>query len=122
MTRPRLQNYLRTYRRRFGLSQAEIGVLLGGVSGTKISRYENFTRLPAVKAIWAFETVFNRRSHELFAGSYEPICLQVRERAKHMLAHLTAQMPERQAPRLARKVEFLRAIAELNCDAPTARE
>ena len=37
----KLENYLRTYRRRAGLSQDEMAFLLGTKSGTKVSRYEH---------------------------------------------------------------------------------
>ena len=41
-----LHNYLRTYRKRAGLSQAEVAFLLGCHSGAKVSRYEHAARRP----------------------------------------------------------------------------
>ena len=35
-------------------------MLLGAVSGTKVSRYENFTRMPGAITVFAFEIVFNQ--------------------------------------------------------------
>jgi transcriptional regulator with XRE-family HTH domain len=68
----RLQNYLRTHRSRRGLSQAEVAILLGAVSGTKASRYENSSRMPNALTIFALEIiVFNQPASELFAGTYD---------------------------------------------------
>jgi hypothetical protein len=46
MPQRKLPNYLRTYRRRACLSQDEVAYVLGCRSGSKISRYENCSRLP----------------------------------------------------------------------------
>src|SRR5258708_36308668 len=86
----RLQNYLRTHRRRHGLSQADVAMLLGAVSGTKVSRYENFTRMPGALTILAFEIIFNQPASELFAGSYDAVRLAVQDRARPMLKPVSA--------------------------------
>jgi transcriptional regulator with XRE-family HTH domain len=102
---------LRTHRRRHGLSQAEVAMLLGAVSGTKVSRYENFTRMPGVLTIFALEIVFDQPASELFAGSYEATRLAVQERARQMAKDLKAQ-PDMQARNTLRKLDFLRSIVE----------
>jgi transcriptional regulator with XRE-family HTH domain len=107
----RLPNYLRTHRRRHGLSQAEIAMLLGAVSGTKTSRYENFTRMPGALTVFAFEIVFNQPASELFAGHYEAIRLAVQERAGRLVEQLSAQ-PDGQSRKTLRKLEFLRTVVE----------
>ena len=107
----RLQNYLRTHRRRCGLSQAQVAILLGAVSGTKVSRYENFTRMPSALTVFAFEIVFNQPASELFAGSYDAVRLAVQSRARRMAEQLTTS-PDTQAKRTLPKLELLRAIVE----------
>jgi transcriptional regulator with XRE-family HTH domain len=102
---------LRTHRRRFGLSQAEVAMLLGAVSGTKVSRYENFTRMPSALTIFASEIVFNQPASELFAGIYDEIRLAVQKRARQMVKQLNAR-PDKQAKKTLRKLELLRAIVE----------
>ncbi len=109
MTQQRLQHYLRTYRRRAGLSQDEVAGLLGASSGTKVSRYESFKRQPSVHAIFAFEIIFNQPIRELFAGSYNAVHRDVRARATQMLAKFPA---EKRDPRTARKLQLLQAIAD----------
>ena len=86
-------------------------MLLGAVSGTKVSRYENFTRMPASLTIFAFEIVFNQPASELFAGSYDAIRLEVQKRARRMMKALSAR-PDTQDKKTLRKLELLRAIVE----------
>ena len=112
----RLPNYLRTHRRRLGLSQREVGKLLGDASGTKVSRYENFTRMPNVFTVFACEIVFNQPASELFAGRYEAIRRIVRKRAKQLLKKVNH--PDRPATTTLSKFEILRAIVEAQ---PTTR-
>jgi len=112
VARSRLQNYLRTYRRRYGFSQAEIAMLLGAISGTKVSRYENFVRMPAVETIFAYEIIFDRPASELFAGAYQAIRIAVQPRVNRLLKRLTADAAAKPGARAARKLEFLRAIVD----------
>src|ERR1039458_3220445 len=100
---PRLQNYLRTYRRRHNLSQTEIAMLLGAASDTKVSRYENFTRMPVALTVFALEIVFNQPASELFAGSYQTIRVAVQERARRMVEQLNAR-PNPQNKKTLRKL------------------
>ena len=111
MAHHRLQNYLRTHRRRHGLSQAEVAILLGAVSGTKVSRYENFARMPGALTVFAFEIVFNQPASELFAGSYQAVRLAVQGRARRMVKRLNAG-PDAQSTKTLRKLELLHAILE----------
>lgn len=106
-----LQNYLRTHRRRTGLSQEEVAALLGAASGTKVSRYENFARRPAVTAVFAYEIVFNQPASELFAGNYHAIRLAVQKRARRMAKQLAARS-DAQTGKTLRKLELLRTIVE----------
>jgi transcriptional regulator with XRE-family HTH domain len=102
---------LRTHRRRHGLSQAEIAMLLGAVSGTKVSRYENLTRMPAVNTVFAYEVMFNQPASELFAGRYQAVRLAVQERARRMVEQLNAR-PNAQTRKTFRKLALLRSIVE----------
>jgi transcriptional regulator with XRE-family HTH domain len=88
MPSPQLSNYLRSNRKRLALSQDELAFLLNGESGTKISRYENFDRIPPLETALAFEAVFKRPVSELFGGMYQKAERQVAGRAK-TLADMT---------------------------------
>jgi transcriptional regulator with XRE-family HTH domain len=108
----KLKNYLRTHRRRHGFSQAEIAMLLGTVAGTKVSRYENFTRMPGALTIFAFEVIFNQPASELFAGSFEAVRFAIQERARRMVEQLNARQ-DKKTQKTLRKLERLRQIVEL---------
>ncbi len=86
-------------------------MLLGAVSGTKVSRYENFTRMPGALTVFAFEIVFNQPASELFAGSHDAVRLAVQKRTRRMLKQLNAR-PDSQSKKTLRKLELLRAIVE----------
>ena len=86
-------------------------MLLGAVSGTKVSRYENFTRMPGALTVFAFEIIFNQPASELFAGSYQAVRLAVQGRARRMVKRLNAQ-PATQARKTIRKLDLFRAIVE----------
>jgi len=105
----KLQNYLRTHRRRHNLSQSEVAMLLGAVSGAKVSRYENFARMPGALTVFAFEIVFNQPASELFAGTYHAVRLEVQERARRMVEQLEARPAPRDKDTI-RKLELFRAI------------
>jgi transcriptional regulator with XRE-family HTH domain len=117
---PRLSNYIRTHRRRAGLSQRELARLLGAESGTKVSRYETFTRMPSVMTIWACELVFNRPASEIFAGVYQGVLEAVSARAERMLTELASQRAPQQSTDTP-KVQLLRSIVDLRRSAQSGQ-
>ena len=66
----KLENYLKTYRKRAGISQREMDFLLGAHGGSKTSRYEHFKRTPNLETALACEALFHAPARELFAGIY----------------------------------------------------
>ena len=86
-------------------------MLLGAVSGTKVSRYENFARMPSALTVFAFEIVFDQPASELFAGTYQAVHLAVQERARRMVEQLSAR-PTPQDQETLRKLRLFRAIVE----------
>lgn len=88
MPSKRLPNYLRTYRRRNQLSQAELAQLLGCKDGGKVSRYERRTREPALRTLLAYELILGVPLRELFAGIYEEVEIQTKKHAKALLKQL----------------------------------
>jgi transcriptional regulator with XRE-family HTH domain len=88
-----LKNYLRANRKRLALSQDDVAFLLGGQSGGKISRYENFTRIPGLETALALEAIYKRAVSELFGGLYQKAERKVADRAK-ILARRKAGVPD----------------------------
>jgi transcriptional regulator with XRE-family HTH domain len=77
----KLDNYLRMYRKRAGLSQDEVAYLLGAKSGTMTSRYERFRRTPSLETALAYEEIYGVPARELFAGVADRADRVVRRRA-----------------------------------------
>ncbi|PWU05334.1 MAG: hypothetical protein C5B51_14715 [Terriglobia bacterium] len=108
-----LPNYLRTYRRRAGFSQDEVALLLGATSGTKVSRYENFSRIPSVRAVFGYQAIFRVPSSELFAGAYQDVQRQVIVRAGQLIKILDETADDAIT---SRKIALLRSIVEGEMD------
>jgi transcriptional regulator with XRE-family HTH domain len=103
----RLANYLRTYRRRAGLTQNEVAFLLGTASGTRVSRYERFGRQPRLPTALAYEVVFAAPQRQLFGGLYERVESQVHGRVGILIRRLEAENID---PRTRLKLTVLRGI------------
>lgn len=104
----KLQNYVRTYRRRSGLSQGELAFLLGCQGESKVSRYERFQRMPTLGTALAYEAIFGAPTREVFAGIYEQTVTTIQERAKELVERLAQSKSDKGT---ARKLELLRSIA-----------
>lgn len=103
----KLENYLRTYRKRSGLSQDEVAFLLGCKNGTKVSRYERFARKPSLETVFAYEVVFGAPARELFAGAYQKVEKRISNRAQLLAQKVNRATPDRMA---TQKLKILKAI------------
>jgi transcriptional regulator with XRE-family HTH domain len=104
----KLQNYLRAYRKQYGLSQKEVAFLLGVKASVKVSQYEMFQRVPSLETALALQAIFGVPVAELFAGIYEKVEKEISNRAKILDSKLQND-PAGQTT--SRKIELLRAIA-----------
>ena len=86
----RLSNYLRTYRKRNGLSQTDLAFLLGNGSRVNISRYEHHASMPSLEIALAYEVVFGVPACELFAGVFEEAQTQILKKARLLAKRLTS--------------------------------
>ena len=84
----RTPHYVRRCRKRTGLSQDELARLLGAKCGTKVSRYERFTRLPTLATAFAYEVLFNVPASELFAGIFDGVRSATLARARGLLGKM----------------------------------
>jgi len=67
------ENFLRAHRKKAGLSQREVGILLGYLDDAVVSRHEQSTTVaPLVSAI-GYEIVFKKPISELFPGIRESV-------------------------------------------------
>jgi transcriptional regulator with XRE-family HTH domain len=74
-------SYLRTNRKRWALSQAELGALLGDYSASIIYKYEKVERNPSTETLIGAEFVFGEPARRLFPGLYASVELAVTNRA-----------------------------------------
>lgn len=108
MASSQLPNYLRAHRKRMALSQREIAFLLGVEYGTKVCRYECFSREPRFRTILAMEAIFQCPAHQIFAGVFRQIERDVAARAKVLLKRLKNPKSNQ---RVARKRQILERLA-----------
>lgn len=110
-----LPNYVRAQRKRLGLSQADVAVLLGAESGAKVCRYERFAREPSLRTALACEALFQTSVSELFAGLYEVAEREVARRAKVLCRQTAKLKPTREN---LRKQALLATIAACGTHQP----
>ena len=87
----KLSNYLRTYRKHSGLSQADLAFLFNSKSHATISRHERHGLLPTVDLVFAYEAAFGVPARELFAGVYEDVQRGVSRQAKRLRENLASE-------------------------------
>jgi transcriptional regulator with XRE-family HTH domain len=83
-----LDNYLKTYRRQSGLTQAEVAFLLGWKNGEQFSRYEKRHRLPPLRTAIACEAIFKVPVAALFAGVKESVDREILDKIEKLNAEL----------------------------------
>jgi len=104
----KLSNYLKMYRKRSGLTQSEVAFLLGCENGSKVSRYERQSRVPHLKTLLAYKTIFGVSLGHLYSGTYFKISEEVKQRARKLLDTLLGKPMDR---RTLSKIGFLKRIA-----------
>jgi transcriptional regulator with XRE-family HTH domain len=108
MSSKKLPNYLRTFRKRSYLSQDEVAYLLGCKNGSKISRYERFSRTPTLETVFRYAVLFGVPGRDLFAGMFQKVEKEVSKRAQFLTRKINTANPDSIA---SRKLSALRAIS-----------
>lgn len=111
-----LPSYLRTHRKRWALSQKDLGALLGGVSGTAIAKYETLRRKPPVSVVLGCEIIFGERAQELFPALHGKVRDIILGRAGALLAAVEGRADEASLT----KKRLLSSILERKDDRPTS--
>jgi|HubBroStandDraft_2_1064218.scaffolds.fasta_scaffold327670_2 DNA-binding XRE family transcriptional regulator len=104
----RFPNYVRIHRRKVGLSQRELGRVLGYQDEFSISKHEQFHSTPTLVTALGYEIVFRVPVSEIFAGLKD----QVEEDIEQRLVELELRLGQRgagdrRAATIARKLEWL---------------
>ena len=87
--------YLRAHRRKAGLSQRDLGRLIGYPDGGSVSRHENMRLLPSLLAAFGYEAVFQVPMHQLFAGLRDAVNQAVEEEIKQFERELLQKASKR---------------------------
>src|ERR1700731_3367423 len=84
----RIKTYVRPLRRRWGLTQRELALLIGAKTGTSVSRIEWGKRTPSFAATFACAIVLGTAPPELFPGLVSRIHDEVLRRARELYEEL----------------------------------
>jgi len=103
-----LHNYLRSHRRRAGLTQREVAFLLGLKARGPVSELEKRHRLPLLRTAVTLEAIFGVPVSELFPGMRQAVDPDVEKRFADFTALLKAKADKkRDAYKTARKLAWL---------------
>lgn len=102
-----LHNYIQMHRRRVGLSQAELSLLISVEQRASLSRYEQGRRLPNLETALALEMVLGQRIQELYAG----VSVRVRDGVTRLSRQLLESLDDTPTRETALKFELLSKLA-----------
>src|SRR5215471_14281398 len=102
-----ISSYLRAYRRRSGLTQAEVCFLLGAGSDAQMSRYERLTRRPGLHTTFGLQVIFGLATRDILPREFLAVEQKVIARA-----HLLSRRLERETNTALtrRKLQFLSTL------------
>jgi transcriptional regulator with XRE-family HTH domain len=86
-----IDNYLRTYRKRSGLTQGELAFLLGCKDAGQVSRYERRRRLPTLRTALACASILRVPLEKLFAGIQQEVDREASQRFAKLHLDLKAK-------------------------------
>ena len=109
MPAAKLDNYLRVYRQRAGLSQKEMSFLLGWQDAAQVSRYEKRRRKPTLGVALDYHKALGIPVEDLFAGLSDQSADRVDPRINQLIARLKAQTAsgKKQSRAIQKKLQWL---------------
>jgi hypothetical protein len=104
----RIENYLHAHRTMAGLSEREVGILLGYADEGAVSRHEQSKTLPPLLSAIGYEIVFKKPIAELFPGIRETVEKRIEEQLLRLEEDLQQKHGEgRRRSRIAQKLAWL---------------
>lgn len=104
----RLGNYVRTHRKKAGLTQRELGRVLGYDEEGAVSRHERFCSLPPLLIALGYSIIFRTSVSEMFAGLHETVEHVVEARLRELEEDLQQRSGgSSRAVATTRKLEWL---------------
>ncbi len=110
-----LANCLRVHRRRTGLSQGELGRLLGYRDESAVAKHERFQAMPPFLVALGYEVIFQVPASELFPGVAETVALGIEQR----LGELEHRLRARHEDELLAAVKKVRTLEWLEARRPS---
>ena len=108
MTITEVANYLRSHRRKSGLSQRELANIVGYVTQAPVSEHERSVTIPALLIAMSYEVVFRVPLSELFPALYATVEANIEEQLTRIESELQQSTAKgRRAAYIARKLEWL---------------
>jgi DNA-binding XRE family transcriptional regulator len=108
MTITEVANYLRSHRRKSGLSQRELANIVGYVTQAPVSEHERSVTIPALLIALSYEVVFRVPLSELFPALYGTVEANIEEQLSMIESKLQQSTAKgRRAAYIARKLEWL---------------
>ena len=83
-----LHNYIRAHRRRLGLTQTDLAVILGQKSGSNVCKNERRRSEPNLRLAIAYSIILHVSVEQLFPGVYEKARSDLRSHIEASLQHL----------------------------------
>jgi DNA-binding XRE family transcriptional regulator len=107
-TRNRFANDIRIHRRRTGLSQRDLGEVLGYLSEGPVTRHEDGRQLPSLRIAVCYEIIFRVPISEIFTSIREEVAVDIEARLTELEYRLGQHSArERNAMAIARKLAWL---------------
>ena len=101
-------NYLRAHRKKSGLSQRELGILIGYKDQGQVSRHERSESIPPLVVALAYEIVFRVPVSSIFGGIRGNVQSQLEEKLGQMETELgNRSARDRDATVVAQKLIWL---------------
>jgi DNA-binding XRE family transcriptional regulator len=112
----RLVNYVRAHRKRAGLSQRELALILGYRNEGVVSRHELFRSVPPLLIALGYEVIFQTSVSDLFPGLRETVENALEGSLTEFEGTLRKKKDHakiRQLPAMTRKLEWLNERREV---------
>jgi transcriptional regulator with XRE-family HTH domain len=101
-------NYLRAYRKKSGLSQRELGLLLGYLDQGQVSRHERSQTEPPLTSALAYESIFRVPVSAIFPGIHSDVKQAIEEKLAKFEVDLNGRSAkDRGAKVIAQKLIWL---------------
>ncbi len=102
-----LASYLRFHRKRSGLSQQDLGMIIGFLNNDQVSKHERAEVLPSLLGAFGYEAIYRVPVAELFPGIYGTVKQGIEERLAELESRLQqSTVKGRQAQKTARTLEW----------------